>query len=118
MNSIGLLIALPLAFAFFGAWIFIAIRFDCRLRHIYETDKERWQKLGGPVGFFWIPKEKTPFFRSTNSRNALLFDYLSGGLKDRPNQTAQGTPGKVPSPATEAPRRLRVHETDDGPVFQ
>lgn len=46
-------------------------RFDAALRHLYETDHERWKKLGGPTGFFWRPNEKVPFFRSIYARDAL-----------------------------------------------
>jgi len=81
-EQIGLLIALPIALIFFGGLIYFFLRFDAMLRRIYEADRERWRRLGGPVGFFWIPEEKTPFFRSTNSRNRLSLAFLLAGLKE------------------------------------
>jgi len=81
-EQIGLLIALPIALILFGVIIYFFRRFDAMLRRIYDADRERWRSLGGPVGFFWIPEEKTPFFRSTNSRNRLSLAFLRAGLKE------------------------------------
>jgi hypothetical protein len=74
--------------------IVVLRKFDLLLYRIYDSDRERWKKLGSPTGYFWHPKEKLPFFRSTFSRDAFFFDFLSAGLKD-PNP---------PSGQPEAPR--------------
>lgn len=107
------IIALLFAVLFFGFAIFGFRRFDAMVRRIYLTDKERWQKLGSPMGYFWIPNEKTPFFRSTYSRDALFFSFLAAGFRE-PIQPPQGNASSGPSsgdssasetPPTLGPRR-------------
>jgi hypothetical protein len=78
----GALIAAIFGLAIVGGMILGFLRFDAMLRHIYETDKDRWLALGSPIGFFWSPKDKSSFFQATNARNALFFSFLAAGLKE------------------------------------
>lgn len=74
------------AIAFFVV-AFRAFRsFDMMLRRIYESDHERWTKLGRPIGYFWRPSEKTSFFSSCQSRDALFFKFLAKGCKEPSKQ--------------------------------
>lgn len=58
---------------------------------IYNSDRERWLRLGRPTGYFWHPNESLPFFRSTYARDVLFFGFLSAGFKD-PNQSSAPPP--------------------------
>jgi len=105
----SLVIALLVVVLFFSFAIFGFRKFDAMVRHIYLTDKERWQKLGSPMGYFWIPKEKTPFFRSTHSRDALFFDFLAAGFREPiqpPQHNAGSRPSSGDSPASDAESSL------------
>jgi hypothetical protein len=103
MEIIALLIAFPLAIGFFVFALVGFKRFDAMVHRIYDTDKERWESLGRPMGYFWTPKEKTPFFRSTSSRDTLFFQFLAAGMteKEWPNKPLHGTPAKSSSSSTE-----------------
>ena len=98
MTSIILFIALPLAIAAGCVVIRAFFKFDAALRDIYDTDRERWRRLDSPIGFFWIPEEKTQFRESTMSRNDLFSDFLKAGLK-WPNKAAEPSRTTVTTPA-------------------
>jgi nitrogen fixation-related uncharacterized protein len=91
MTTIILFIALPVALAV-GCLILRAFfKFDVALHQIYDTDRERWRSLGSPMGFFWIPEDKTRFRESTMSRNDLFSEFFRAGMK-WPNQPPLQTP--------------------------
>jgi len=98
MNTVIFIIALPLVIAFGVYVIYAFFKFDAALRYIYDTDRERWRSLGSPMGFFWIPEEKTRFRESTMSRNELFSEFRRARLK-WPNQALEPTSTAVTPPA-------------------
>jgi hypothetical protein len=71
-----------LALALFGAMFAGFLRFDRMLRHIYESDHLRWERIGRPRGYFWQPRETVPFFGSCFARDELFFRFLCSGFKE------------------------------------
>jgi len=103
MTTIILFIALPLALAAGCLIIWAFFKFDAALRHIYDTDRERWRSLGSPMGFFWIPEDKTRFLESTMSRDELFSDFIQARMK-WPNQALEPTSTAVTPPAVAGDR--------------
>ena len=56
--------------------ILLMRRVDSVIRKIYATDRNRWQELGRPTGFFWRPEEKVPFVQSVGARNAIMVSAI------------------------------------------
>ena len=101
MTTIILFIALPVALAVGCLIIRAFFKFDVALHQIYDTDRERWRSLGSPMGFFWIPEDKTRFRESTMSRNDLFSEFFRAGMK-WPNQPPLRMPVSC-TPAADAP---------------
>ena len=110
MNVLLLFLSIALAAAFFVGAFRVFRRFDEMLRQLYETDRERWTKLGSPTGYFWRPSTKTSFFSSSHSRDAMFFAFLARGCKP-PNKAPEPTPRPVTdrADARSAPGRVVAH---------
>ena len=91
MSVVIFLLLFALAIAVFVFAFRVLRRFDETLRRLYEGDRERWTKLGRPIGYFWRPSEKTSFFSSCYSRDAMFFEFLARGCKE-PNKAPEPTP--------------------------
>jgi 3-oxoacyl-ACP reductase-like protein len=61
-------------------------RFDAKIQYIYEHEYERWTALGKPMGYFWKPKEKVPFFSSFLARDSLYMNFSRNELEPQKNQ--------------------------------
>jgi len=76
MNTILLIPVVVLVMAAFGLGLYAFIRFDDALCRLYETDKERWKRIGAPMGFIWSPADRSSFLQATESRNELFAMYV------------------------------------------
>ena len=105
---LGLFITLGFALFFFAAALAALARVDSVIREIYASDRQRWQELGSPMGFFWRSRETTPFLQSVNARNDLVMTALL-----RPRSLKRHTAESPPNPLVPTPGSIRSE--DDGP---
>lgn len=89
-ESLSMLVFLGISLVLGWVGIRRTKRFDAAIRHIYETDHDRWRKLGRPIGYFWIPKEKVPFFRSIYARDVLNLQFQWFSKVDLPKWLRTG----------------------------
>jgi hypothetical protein len=67
----AVLVAMAVFGVFFVVCILALMKVNSVTEELYMTDRKRWRELGGPIGYFWRPSEKLPFFESVRARNVI-----------------------------------------------
>jgi len=78
------MISIFVLFLMFIAAMTVEFRqFDVILRQIYEFDRDAWNAMGKPPGYFWCPSGSSTYsLKSSFAKGALFKQLLTGKLTE------------------------------------